>query len=1438
MGTGCRIWIYANIWILLSICRVDSSEDSFSHKEISIPKLISQNSTNVPYNHIVNPPRTLTLLFKWRENILRMRLEQHALFPKDAMAEWWTGGNLTEVELLMDDSVHYQGHVIGGRFGFVALDYAYGGFTGYIQLDDEGVTVEPNNQTGSAPGSHVLTSTGRTPPINNTMTSRRRRRRAAPGQFTKYLEVLLVADTSVVEFLGQDRVKQYLLTLMNIANEVYHDSTLGVRIEVVTVKIMFMDKESERSVVVSSEPQRTVDRFCHWVSAQAHRNGGTGSHHDIAVLLSRSKFGPAGYAPITGLCVPMRNCALVKDDGFTSAFVIAHEMAHIFGLMHDGHGNRCHGREFTTSIMATIVQYLHCLNNNPYTVEEGNIPQPLGKGWSLDEQCRVEFGDRAKHCPYFGMMDPCAQMWCDDGTRRYSCKTKNVVALDGTQCGTQSQYYCMAGVCGYHGEQAPIPGGWSDWSPWSECSANCNFGFKRRSRVCDDPKPDYGGADCDGESENTDLCIAEECTNYLDLRADQCATMNSAELSWRPYQLDKGDYHDQYPSDRCKLTCVADGTTNVVTFDVFVENGTPCSYDDPGEICLDGQCERVGCDGVRGSDARPDRCGVCRGDGTSCKTVSGVFKKKFQYSAAGEGHYEKVLVLPDGARDITIKETATLPHFISLQDTLYHQQVLNGDGQQGTSRNFAMEGAWFKYINNRGHEKLHTNGPIHRDINLMVHPMDWQVAAGLEYNYTVDNEDYTLERNTYTWKFEDWTPCSVSCGKGMQHIVYGCYDRTSDEKVAEEKCRFLESKDAKEYACEMVACEALNYLYRMLREYSTCSATCGTAGVRYQLYECEMLQDGTKVDDKFCKHIPEPIFNEPCNRISCTQKTFRWEVTSTWSSCSQTCGDAGTQYQLFHCVREGEEGNTGNRVSDLYCSDIKSPKETRPCHRVPCVSYKWESTNDWLKCNETCGTYGIQHRTMDCIKYLGEERKSAVADWYCSAVNKVPEGRECNRRDCFSVRWIVTDQWTSCTETCGTGGVREKVVICKNVTYDDRERALPPRFCMGKNKPLVSETCNQSPCETFRWKPTDEWTVCSKPCGELGEQERIHRCFSVLDEEDVPDENCNDLLYEVNTRVCNRFPCHTFEWRPSEKWNPPCRKSCTEKSVDAAEKQVQEFQCLQIYSEGQTEVTDAHFCEEFERPYVDRKCPVIHCDSYEWRLTEWSECNATCGVPGTEIRVAVCMVTNEDDGDQIVSSGMCQGQTKPPDQRRPCSFGSCFRYMPMEDDGDDAWSVCSMTCGVGIQLLEQRCVMDDGGNVTAAGEESCEKGGVKKTTRSCDAGPCGFLEWGAGPWSMCSRTCGRGKQIRQVYCGIPGDDTDRSRCPGKVPEEYRTCNDKDCPVENANAECTDSRKLFCSRATRRYCRHQTYLRVCCKTCTEMIGEENKARRRRRYRSRY
>jgi hypothetical protein len=45
---------------------------------------------------------------------------------------------------------------------------------------------------------------------------------------------------------------------------------------------------------------------------------------------------------------------------------------------------------------------------------------------------------------------------------------------------------------------------------------------------------------------------------------------------------------------------------------------------------------------------------------------------------------------------------------------------------------------------------------------------------------------------------------------GVQHIIYGCYDKVSDEKVGEEKCRYIKGKDADDVPCEMVDCSSLS----------------------------------------------------------------------------------------------------------------------------------------------------------------------------------------------------------------------------------------------------------------------------------------------------------------------------------------------------------------------------------------------------------------------------------------------------------------------------------------------------------------------------------------------------------------------------------------------------------------------------------------------------
>ncbi|XP_071810115.1 properdin-like [Asterias amurensis] len=57
--------------------------------------------------------------------------------------------------------------------------------------------------------------------------------------------------------------------------------------------------------------------------------------------------------------------------------------------------------------------------------------------------------------------------------------------------------------------KCPIDGGWKKWSAWSPCSATCGRkGRQNRYRSCTDPKPDFGGLDCQGDVNSQRTCTS------------------------------------------------------------------------------------------------------------------------------------------------------------------------------------------------------------------------------------------------------------------------------------------------------------------------------------------------------------------------------------------------------------------------------------------------------------------------------------------------------------------------------------------------------------------------------------------------------------------------------------------------------------------------------------------------------------------------------------------------------------------------------------------------------------------------------------------------------------------------------------------------------------------------------------------------------------------
>ncbi|XP_022809858.1 uncharacterized protein LOC111346861 [Stylophora pistillata] len=77
-----------------------------------------------------------------------------------------------------------------------------------------------------------------------------------------------------------------------------------------------------------------------------------------------------------------------------------------------------------------------------------------------------------------------------------------------------------------------IDGGYSEWKDWGICSATCGGGTRSRSRSCNNPVPQNGGADCSslGPSEEFESCNKQPCKGYGPEDCDAPLGIQSGEI--------------------------------------------------------------------------------------------------------------------------------------------------------------------------------------------------------------------------------------------------------------------------------------------------------------------------------------------------------------------------------------------------------------------------------------------------------------------------------------------------------------------------------------------------------------------------------------------------------------------------------------------------------------------------------------------------------------------------------------------------------------------------------------------------------------------------------------------------------------------------------------------------------------------------------------------
>lgn len=113
------------------------------------------------------------------------------------------------------------------------------------------------------------------------------------------------------------------------------------------------------------------------------------------------------------------------------------------------------------------------------------------------------------------------------------------------------------------------------------------------------------------------------------------------------------------------------------------------------------------------------------------------------------------------------------------------------------------------------------------------------------------------------------------------------------------------------------------------------------------------------------------------------------------------------------------------------------------------------------------------------------------------------------------------------------------------------------------------------------------------------------------------------------------------------------------------------------------------------------------------------------------------------------------------------------------------WSICSKTCGIGLQGKIRKCDSPTPGPLG----KLCI--GPNVITRRCKDAPCpvdgGVSDW--SEWGKCNRRCGRGEKKRVRTCTNPSPLFGGKRC-AEALEERIPCNTHPCPVDGRFSKWT------------------------------------------------
>ncbi|XP_077310834.1 A disintegrin and metalloproteinase with thrombospondin motifs 18 isoform X2 [Lithobates pipiens] len=475
-----------------------------------------------------------------------------------------------------------------------------------------------------------------------------------------------------------------------------------------------------------------------------------------------------------------------------------------------------------------------------------------------------------------------------------------------------------------------------------------------------------------------------------------------------------------------------------------------------------------------------------------------------------------------------------------------------------------------------------------------------------------------------------------------------------------------------------------------------------------------------------------------------------WSDWTDWSECSRTCG-GGVMYQERFCNNPvpqygGKYCQGSNRIYQI-CNAQTCPSNTPDFRAQQCAEYNSKPFRGWYY---KWKPYTTVEEENICKLYCTAED----FDFFFALSNKVKDGTPCSASG-YDVCIDGSCELVGCDYVLGSKAALDACGVCK-----------------GDN----------STCKFYRGqypshhKTNDYYTVVTIPAGARS----IHFQEIEVSTSYLAVRNLNKKYYLTGDWTIDwpgkfSFAGTVFNYqRPFQQTESLYAPGPTNETL-----------VLEILYQGK----NGGFTWEYTLQYSLIEENPVKKTSYSW-VPVYTDCSVTCGGGFMTVKF-VCL----QDLQIQVNSSLCSSLNKPSPEQKPCNTQHCPAYWIASD-----WSACSASCGGGEQTRSVLCV-----HRTAQGEELVGHSHCPVSTpiqvQKCHIQDCP-AEWSTGPWSQCSRSCGKGIRKREVYCRsvnfekykiLPAD-----LCPASSkPESTESCmlarcqkNDKLQWVISAWTECS------------------------------------------------